>query len=812
MTNAQQWQLQIEGTVQGLGFRPFVYRQAQQLELTGFVCNSASGVTICVQGSEERLQAFVSALQHAAPPLVAYQRFEIRREALSKQPFSRFEIRASTAAQGQPPRALMLPDLASCQTCVAEIFEPGNRRFGYAFTNCTDCGPRYSIIAGLPYDRPRTSMKDFALCAACLAEYQNPADRRFHAQPNACRICGPQLSWHDHKGQKLAAGDAVLPLALQALAEGQILALKGLGGYQLICDPRRSDSLQRLRQDKGREAKPFALMLPDLAHARRYVAVSELADRTLRSPAAPIVLLPMLAGGLQDLSPAVLGAAESQHNPRLGLMLPYSPLHHLLLAAWGRPLVVTSGNRAEEPMIYQDQAAFDTLGDIADAFVSHNRPILRPVDDSVVQLVAGQVQILRRARGYAPLPLPFVHTDQDLLALGGHLKNTIALVQAGTGQALLSQHLGDLDGPASRQLWQQTVQELPQIYALRPAALAHDLHPDYASSQAAAALSRAYFDAVPCVAVQHHRAHVLAVMAEHSLSGRVLGFAWDGAGLGPDRHSLWGGECLGLHKNATEHLGSFCPFALPGGEKALRKPLYIALGWLYARHQAGLFAPQSLPPAAQGAAQALLARLSPAERQLLPQQLARQLNTLQTSSVGRLFDAVAALLLGCVHSRFEGDAAMQLEFLARRADAASRDAGRAYTLPLQHSPAGLLQLDSLSLQDAIVQDLQQGTAKELMAWRFHQSLAQGLLQMADALQTRWSCRQIVLSGGCFQNSLLLELSLHTLQNGGYTVYWPQRVPPGDGGLALGQLLALWQNQQAPLSPFEGGPHVSGLAR
>jgi len=793
----EHWRLHLQGTVQGLGFRPFVYRLARELGLKGFVCNSAAGVEIEVQGDPLQLAAFERALQTDCPPLVAYQRFERQQVSPSGSCFQAFVIQASQ--QENSPRALMLPDLATCSACIAEIFAPENRRYGYPFTNCTDCGPRYSIIQALPYDRSQTSMAGFAMCPACLAEYHDPANRRFHAQPNACPVCGPQLSWHDAQGQRLITGSAALTQALQALQQGQIVALKGLGGYQLLCDARCSDSIARLRQGKGRETKPFALMLPGLEQARRYVEVSVLAAQLLTGYAAPIVLLPLHAEGLQELSPQLQGEARVA-NPRLGVMLPYTPLHHLLLAAWGQPLLVTSGNRAEAPLCIQDDVAFAELNGLADGFLSHNRPILRPVDDSVVQWVADTVQVLRRARGYAPLPLPFPDTERDLLALGGHLKNTVGMVQAHSAQALLSQHLGDLDGPGNRRLWQQALADFQRIYALQPEKLGHDLHPDYASSQLARALSPGFGNA-PCQPVQHHYAHVLAVMAEHRLSPPVLGFAWDGAGLGSDLQTLWGGECLGVGPHDWQPLGRLRPFHIPGGEKALRKPLYIALGWLYACWGETLFGPSAPAPAAE-----LLQRLSPTERQVLPQLLRQSFNTVLTSSVGRLFDALAALLQLCDLSRFEGEAAMQVEFLARRWSAPVV----AYALPLQPTADGLLYHNSQALLQAVLAELAAGTDPACIARRFHQTLADSLPAMAEALQARWPCRQVVLSGGCFQNSLLLELALAALQEAGYTVYWPQAVPPNDGGLALGQLLALWRHSADHAA--QGEAHVSGPAR
>lgn len=767
-------QLAIQGSVQGLGFRPFVYNLARRLQLRGYVLNSPTGVEIVATGSSEHLDAFLTGLQQEKPALVHYQGFVC--SELPPTDWPAFEIRPSLHSGAF--QAVVLPDLAVCPACRSEILDPENRRYGYAFTNCTACGPRYSIMHDLPYDRPHTSMQVFQMCQACLAEYTDPTDRRFHAQPNACPDCGPELTYLDspaaHQGPPGSLrGAAALSAAIQTLAAGRILALKGLGGFQLLCDATRPDVVAALRQRKNRPDKPLALMMPDLETLSQYCRVSEPERELLQSAMAPILLLRCHSRGN-------LAAAVTQtHNPLLGVMLPTTPVHVLLLQALQRPLVATSGNRSQEPLAWQNDEALVRLGTIADGFLLHNRPILRPADDSVLRFFGEQAVVLRRARGYAPLPVVLPRVPQcDLLALGAHLKNTQAFALKGRAQAIISPHLGDLDHPLSEELFAATLAHFQKLYRLQPGAVARDLHPDYLSSQVAENLG------IPVLAVQHHYAHVLACMAEHQLSGPVLGFAWDGLGLG-EEGQLWGGEALEITPGGYVRRASFEPWLMAGGESALRKPAYQALSWLWQSNQSGL----DLAPCKA---------VSLNEQKLLQQALAKGLNCYQTSSVGRLFDMFASLLDLCQFCSFEGQAAMALEFLADSAVSSERHKGSgpgpsetASLVELAlYSDKELLRFPTSALLAWLLAAIRSGQEPALIALQFHQILARALVQMAQAV----GIQDIVLTGGCFQNALLHRLCREGLQAAGFRVYWPQALPPNDGGLALGQLYALLREQ------------------
>lgn len=767
--------LRVQGCVQGVGFRPFVYNLALQKGLNGYVFNSPQGVEICAEGPAPSVEAFLQGLQSEKPTLVTYQDFDL--EELPAQDWQGFEIRPSVLTGDF--QAVVLPDLAICPACSADMDDPQNRRFGYAFTNCTHCGPRYSIIAGLPYDRPKTSMAAFEMCPACLSEYRDPRDRRFHAQPNACADCGPELVFFEStlfestlfestlserscpsecKASPLS-GQAALQAAIQALEEGKILALKGLGGFQLICDATAQATVLELRRRKNRPDKPLALMLPDLQSIQTLCFLAEAEADMLQSPAAPILLLRRRAGG--PLAPAVTQSG----NPLLGVMLPTTPLHRLLTQALQRPLVATSGNRTQEPLAWRDPEALERLGSIADVFLSHNREILRPVDDSVLRFYAGKPVVLRRARGFAPLPIPLAQApEHDLVAVGGHLKNSLAFAQAGRPQAFLSPHLGDLDQDLSIQLFESSLAHFQTLYQGAPQAVARDTHPDYYSSVVAEKMG------IRVWPVQHHHAHVLACMAEHQLQGPVLGFAWDGLGLGEDGQ-LWGGEALEISPGGRYlRRASFEPLRFAGGERALRKPAYQAHGWLWQKLGDTLWHKDLAP----------LKALNSQEKKLLNQALQHGLNCLQTSSVGRLFDAVASLLDLCHVSSFEGQAAMALEYLAEKAHPTP---GVDYAL---REKGGLFYFPTSDLLTDLLQALAEQRPKAQIAYQFHWSLAQALVKMA----IQFEIPEIVLTGGCFQNALLHQLCREGLQAAGFKVYWPQLVPPNDGGLALGQLYSL----------------------
>lgn len=749
----------VRGLVQGVGFRPFVYRLARELNLAGWVNNSAQGVTVEIEGTPPRLDAFLTRLQAERPPLARIDALDVA--VLSILDEIDFSIHHSDG-DGQLT-ALVLPDVATCADCRAEIFDPNNRRYGYPFTNCTNCGPRFTIIEGLPYDRPQTTMRAFPMCPDCRAEYEDPLNRRFHAQPNACPMCGPRLAWWDADGAQQSSEQSALADACDALHAGQIVAVKGLGGFHLMVDARSSEAVQRLRQRKGREEKPFALMLPSLDAVRAVCHVSAAEESLLCSAAAPIVLLRRLAGD------ATIAAPVAPDNPYLGVMLPYTPLHHLLLAALDFPLVATSGNRSDEPICIDESQALEQLGDIADGYLVHNRPITRHADDSIVQVVAGEPLILRRARGYAPLPVMLRRSLPPLLATGAHQKNTVAVA---SGQAVfISQHIGDLDTYEAVAALGRTASDLCDLYRIQPAAVACDLHPDYASTRYAESLE------LPLVRVQHHEAHILACLAEHGLDDSpVLGVSWDGTGYGPDG-TIWGGEFLRLKPGGCQRVGHLRAFPLPGGDAAIREPRRSALGLLYALYGESVFERDDLAP---------LAAFPASERAVLRQMLQRGLNTPQTTSAGRLFDAVAALLDLRQRAGFEGQAAMALEFIA---DGVATDA--VYPFSVNHEYTGdapdseTLLVDWEPLVEALLADVARGVPSGVCAAIFHNTLAAVIVDVAR----RVGEPLVALSGGCFQNRRLLTLTIERLRAAGLRPLWPRLVPPNDGGIALGQIIA-----------------------
>ncbi len=719
----------MSGAVQGVGFRPFVYRLATGMGLTGWVLNSSAGLVVEVEGPAALLPRFLDRLDAERPAAAVI----LTREASYLEPagFATFEIRPSD--QGDERTASLLPDLATCPACLEELKDPANRRYGYPFTNCTLCGPRYTIILDIPYDRPHTTMRSFELCADCRREYADPLDRRFHAQPNACPVCGPALSAEPETG----SGEDILVRAAAALRAGRIVALKGIGGFQLLADARNEEAVARLRQRKQREEKPFALMAPSVEEARRLCHVSPGEEALLRSAAAPIVLMRPREGA--GLAPGV-----ARWSPYLGVMLPYSPLHHLLMERCGFPIVATSGNRSDEPIAIDNGEARARLAGIADLFVMHDRPVARPCDDSVVRLARGRESVLRRARGYAPLPVRVRHPLPAILAVGGHLKNTVAIAVG--RQVFVSQHVGDLDTAEARGAFERAIQDLCRLYRFDPALVACDLHPDYASS----AWARA--SGLPVTEVQHHQAHVAACAAENDVTGDYLGVGWDGTGYGLDG-TVWGGEFFLARGGRFERVSHLRPFRLPGGDVAVREGWRPAASLLYEALGAG--AVPEVP-----------------HKQVLLRMLAGGVNSPVTTSVGRLFDAVASLAGIASENRFEGQAAMLLE----RAIGSS-PAPDCYPLDERDGVA-----DWAPLVEAVTADVRRGTPPDRIAARFHNALVAWVLAVAR----RIGVETIALSGGVFQNSYLVERVASVLESRGFRVATHQRVPANDGGIALGQ--------------------------
>jgi hydrogenase maturation protein HypF len=739
----------VHGAVQGVGFRPFVYRLATELRLCGWVLNSSQGVFIEVEGPLDLVQLFLARLEKEKPPLAIIQSLES--SFLDVAGYEGFEIRYSDHTG--PKTALILPDIAICADCLREIFDPANRRYRYPFTNCTNCGPRFSIIEELPYDRPNTSMRRFKQCPECETEYHDPLNRRFHAQPNACSKCGPHLELWDKSRNVLASEDVALVKAVELITQGKIVALKGIGGFQLICTAREDEVVIQLRQRKRREGKPFAVMYPALEQVSRDCVVSGLEERLLRSPESPIVLL-MRQSGESAIAPTVAPGSRT-----LGVMLPYTPLHQLLMRELGFPVVATSGNLANEPICIDEIEALDRLKDIADYFLVHDRPIVRHVDDSIARIVCNREMVLRRARGYAPLPVRMKEPLPSVLAVGAHLKNTVAL---NVGRdVFISQHIGDLETTMALAAFHRTVADLPKLYDTQPELVACDLHPDYISTKYAIGTHRTV------ERVQHHWAHVLACMAENELDPPVLGVSWDGTGYGTDG-TIWGGEFLVPDEDSFQRVAYFRQFRLPGGEMAVKEPRRTALAILFEIWGQDGLEDEGLAPVAQ---------FSKTERGLIRQMLAKGISAPVTSSAGRLFDAVASLLGIRQVVTFEGQAAMELESVI------GSEVTEVYPFKLSNAVPQIV--DWAPMISEILIDLQRGISPGVISAKFHNTLADIVVEVARQVVTP----KIVLTGGCFQNRYLLERAVQRLSQAGFKPYWHQRVPANDGGIALGQIAA-----------------------
>ncbi|MFN0123188.1 MAG: carbamoyltransferase HypF [Blastocatellia bacterium] len=756
----------VHGAVQGVGFRPFIYRLAAELRLTGWVGNCTHGVIIEVEGNRGRLESFLLRLEKEKPPRSFIQSLES--SFLEAKGFTRFEIRASDDVGEKT--AIVLPDIATCPDCWCEIFDSNNRRYLYPFTNCTNCGPRFSIMEALPYDRANTAMRNFVMCGECQAEYENPFDRRFHAQPNACPRCGPHLELWDRDGTTLSSHHQALLAAANAMRAGKIVAVKGLGGFHLLVDARNDEAVQALRQRRQRAEKPFALMYPLPEQIRADCEVSEIEARLLLSPEAPIVLL------RRNQNNSAIAPSIAPGTPYLGVMLPYTPLHHLLMFQLGFPVVATSGNFSDEPICTDEREALERLSGIADLFLVHNRPITRHVDDSIVRVMLGRELMLRRARGYAPLPIE-VRTQSSTsgsrattLAVGAHLKNTIAL-SAGAG-VFVSQHLGDLATPQAIDAFQQVIASFTALYAAQPAIVACDAHPDYRATRFAQE------SGLPTVIVQHHYAHILSCMAENEIEGSVLGIAWDGTGYGLDG-TIWGGEFLKVTEDSFQRLAHLRTFCLPGNEMAVREPRRAALGLLSEIFGSSLFEMNELAP---------VKAFRQGEQRILQAMLEKRINSPVTSSAGRLFDAVASIIGLRQRAGFEGQAAMELEFAL---DGVETD--EVYDFQLTAQPDNSTSASIVDWEPmirAVISDVQRGVAAGSIAAKFHNTLA----EMIVAIARRAGLARVALSGGCFQNKYLTERACGRLTEEGFRVYFHQRIPPNDGGIALGQVIAVLRLQ------------------
>ena len=744
--------LRVTGTVQGVGFRPFVYRHAVALGLEGFVLNDSAGVLIDVEGEPDRIAELSRLLVDEAPPLARVASVSAQEAEPSG---ARHGFRIVESEEAGAPDVPVSIDSATCADCLAEVDDPSDRRFRYPFTNCTSCGPRYTIVLTVPYDRPATTMAGFTMCPDCQAEYDDPADRRFHAQPNACPVCGPALAWRDSAGAILAEGEAALDAAVAALGAGRILAVKGLGGYHLAVDATDEAAVFELRRRKARDDKPFAVMVADVAAAEALCSLSPQARAALTSPRRPIVLAPRRAG-------APVAAAVAPGLPELGLLLPYSPLHHLLLAGAGRPLVMTSGNRSDEPIAHDDDDAQSRLGALIDGLLTHDRPIHIRCDDSVARAATGRVQLLRRSRGYAPEPLPLPFTARRaVLAVGAEMKSTISVAK---GRSVVpSHHIGDLEHLANHRSFLQALDHLCALYGVTPEVVAHDLHPEYLSTKLALELD------LPTLGVQHHHAHVAAAMVEHGRTEPVLGLAFDGLGYGPDG-TLWGGELLVADLTGYERVGHLRSVPMPGGVAAIREPWRMAAVWAAAA-------------AGRSSVAEALPGLDRATREVVLDLAGLPISP-RTTSMGRLFDAVAALLGGRRRVSYEAQAAIELEAMARTVD---RTSAPAYEGTVSVTRAdGMAQLDPAPLIARLLDDRARGVPVALLAAGFHEAIGRASAQLGADLARQRGLDAVVLTGGVFQNARLSEVVEEGLLERGLAVLVHQDVPPNDGGISVGQ--------------------------
>jgi hydrogenase maturation protein HypF len=757
----------VRGVVQGVGFRPFVYRLAQEHGLTGWVLNHSGGVEIEVEGPPQALDAFLQDLTAQAPPLARIVGVEARDAPASG--YSSFEIRHSVAEEGR--YQLISPDIATCADCLRELLDPADRRYRYPFTNCTNCGPRFTIIRDIPYDRPLTTMQPFAMCPDCQREYDEPLDRRFHAQPNACPVCGPHV-WVETPGapgRHLAERDEAVRLAGQMLARGKVLGIKGLGGFHLACDATNRAAVQGLRARKGRPAKPLAVMMATVDDIRRHCHVSDEEQALLASQQCPIVLLRWREDSsvVPEVAPA---------NRYLGVMLPYTPLHHILLRDMDRPLVMTSGNLSEEPIAQSNDEAQRRLGHLADAFLMHNRDIYARYDDSVVYQVqvptnnpespsSHAVYPIRRSRGYAPFPVRLPFKARQVLAVGAELKNTFCLTR--DEFAFVSQHIGDMENLETLEHFEASIDLFQKLFRVEPELIAHDLHPDYFATKYARSRTPQPERLAP---IQHHHAHIASCLADNGWSpddGRVIGVAWDGTGYGLDGH-IWGGEFFVGDYRGFRRAAQLEYLPMPGGDAAVRNPWRLALSYVYTL--------TGQVPTLQG--------IDAREAQTIRQQVDRRLNTPLTSAVGRLFDAATALIGVRSRVTYEAQAAVELEMLATQWQPRN-DGPQFYPFDLEQVD-GRTVIRLRRLLEAIQADLATGRDGREIGWRFHETMAEMLVLVCQQIGEETGLRTVVLSGGCFQNRLLLTLAMPRLEEAGFRVLLHHQVPCNDGGISLGQ--------------------------
>ena len=747
--------ISVRGVVQGVGFRPFVYWLAHEHHLTGWVRNTSGSVEIEVEGNEEAVGNFLTDLEAKAPPMAHIEKVEVSFHPVKG--YTEFQIWESLSREGQ--YQLVSPDIATCDECKKEIFSPTDRRFGYPFTNCTNCGPRFTIIEDIPYDRPKTTMRKFDMCPQCQREYAAPLDRRFHAQPNACPQCGPSLKLVDGNGNPVECSD-VIKAASDLLKVGKILAVKGLGGFHLACDATSEAAINGLRARKRRPGKPLAVMIATIKEIVKHCLVTPEERKLLESPQCPIVLLRWKHGS-SNISPAV-----APNLNYLGVMLPYTPLHHLLLTETSLPLVMTSGNLIEEPIAKDNDETLTRLKGIADYFLLHNRDIFARYDDSVY-IVEGMPQAIRRARGYAPYPIFLPFRSKQILACGAELKNTFCLTK--DEHAFLSQHIGDMENEETLDHFENTIQLYEKLFRIEPEIIAYDMHPEYLATKYA--LQAGSGQGLSLVPVQHHHAHIVSCLVDNGVEGPVIGVAFDGTGYGTDG-TIWGGEFLLAGWRNFQRVGHLEYVPLPGGEAAIKKPYRMALSYLYSLLGEG-FSLDGLP----------LVGLNPAELEIIKQQLKRGINCPLTSSVGRLFDAVSALAGVRGEIDYEAQAAIELEMLAP--DEVPELESESYPFSIvEHHGLRVVKLGGLF--SAVVQDVKNQTPVPEISLKFHYTVAQIIVEMCRLIAEGSGVTQVALSGGVFQNRLLLKLATAALQREGFGVLTHHLVPCNDGGISLGQ--------------------------
>lgn len=754
--------IEINGIVQGVGFRPFIYSLATQHHLNGFVLNNTKGVVIEVEGEKPSIESFISSIKDGLPPISRIEAMGVKN--LPPVGYENFSIKPSLSSG---KRAVIIsPDIATCEKCLEELFDEKDRRFTHPFINCTNCGPRFTIIKDIPYDRKMTTMEKFKMCPICQAEYDNPSNRRFHAQPNCCPECGPEVKLIELKGDipEEINRDNPLEKTAQQLSTGSIVAIKGLGGFHLACDATNQSAVLRLRAGKQRNEKPFALMAKDMDTIRTFCNMDKEEETLLLSVRRPIVLLKKKK---ENHLPVAEGIARNQNY--YGVMLPYTPLHHLLFY-FNSPslLVMTSGNLREEPIIYKDKDAFSRLSKIADYFLSHNRKIHIRCDDSVTRIFLRNETLVRRARGYVPEPiaLPF-ECKGNILSCGAELKNTFCLTKG--NYAFLSQHIGDLENLETLQSFEKGIEQFKHLFSIEPRVIAYDMHPEYLSTKYAKRLSLKHPD-IPTVPIQHHYAHIASCMAENGITDKVIGIAFDGTGYGTDG-KIWGAEFLIADLENSKRVGHLRYIPMPGGEMAIKEPWRMAVSYLYDTYGDG-FTDLGLES---------VKKIPREKRELVKKMISQGINSPLTSSMGRFFDAVSAMLSICMKNNYEAQAAIELEMAIKEKE--EREEQYKYSIMDEN---GLLIIDTKELVRGIVEDIKGASSTSFISSKFHNTIVEIITDISNKLRKRFGLNKIALSGGVFQNMFLLNKTVKGLQKNGFSLYTHHRVPTNDGGISLGQ--------------------------